>query len=146
MAKEEQLYTISQFFHNTCGRFSSRPAQIFNPDLYHGDNSGIFTYGEMQDRVERIACGLLALGFEKNERAAIMSANSPYWTHADFAIINCGGVTVTIYPTLSAGETTYIINDSESRFLFTGSREILDTILPGLGRGGGGCQPQPGRI
>lgn len=129
---EEQYQTVSQFFYSTCTKHNSRPAQLFNADLYNSDNSGRFTYREMLGRVEMIACGLMSLGFDKQQRAAIMSANSPYWTHADFAIINCGGVTVTIYPSLSLSEASYIINDSECRYLFVGSQEILVRILPGI--------------
>ena len=130
--REEQYQTVSQFFYSTCTKHNSRPAQLFNADLYNSDNSGRFTYGEMLLRVEMIACGLMSLGFDEQQRAAIMSANSPYWTHTDFAIINSGGVTVTIYPSLSLNEASYIINDSECRYLFVGSQEILVRILPGI--------------
>ncbi|MHB8157890.1 MAG: AMP-dependent synthetase/ligase [Desulfocucumaceae bacterium] len=129
---QNNYLSLSQIFYSACEKHSSRPAQVFNPDLYHNDGGGSFSYGDMMERVEVIAHGLLALGLEKGERAAIMSKNSPYWTHSDYAIINSGGVTVTIYPTLSLNEASYIINDSESRYLFVGSQEILDSILPGL--------------
>ena len=129
---DEQLSTISAAFHQTCQKHFSRQAQLFNPELYHNDNNGSFTYGEMRARVEKIACGLLALGLEKKEMAAIMAGNSPYWTQADLAIINCGCVTVTIYPTLSLNEASYIINDSNSSYLFVGNKDILDRMLPGL--------------
>lgn len=132
--QKNQLPTISEFFYATCAKFASRQALLFNPDLYYNDNNGRFTYQEVQDRVEAIACGLLALGFAKGERAAIMSANSPYWMQADFAIINSGGVTVTIYPTLSLNEASYIINDSTSRYFFVGTEEILAKVLPDLGK------------
>ncbi|HBV98301.1 MAG: hypothetical protein JL50_19695 [Peptococcaceae bacterium BICA1-7] len=130
--KEEHYQTVSQIFYSTCAKHNSRPAQLFNAGLYNNDNSGRFTYGEMLLRVEMLACGLMSLGFDKNQRAAIMSTNSPYWTHADFAIINSGGVTVTIYPSLSLNEASYIINDSECSYLFVGSQEILNRILPGV--------------
>ena len=129
---EEHLLTISEFFYKACQQFPSRQAQLFNPALYHADNNGRFTYREMQERVEQISCGLLTLGFEKKDMAAIMATNSPYWTQADLAIINCGGVTVTIYPTLSLAEAAYIINDSQCRYLFVGNQAILDRIMPGL--------------
>ena len=124
--------TISQAFYATVERFPDRTAQVFNADLYHGDNQGHFTWKEVQQRVEYIACGLLQLGLEKQERVAIMSRNSPYWTHSDIAVINCGAVLVTIYPTLSINEISYIVNDSQSRYLLAGSQEIVDRILPGL--------------
>lgn len=124
--------TMSEAFYATVETFPERTAQLFNADLYHGDNDGHFTWQETRERVETLACGLLALGLEKKERAAIMSRNSPYWTHADIAVINSGGVLVTIYPTLSLNEVTYIINDSESKFLFVGNEEILETVFPGI--------------
>jgi long-chain acyl-CoA synthetase len=48
------------------------------------------------------------------------------------AISNCGGVSVTIYPTLSLSEVDYIVNDSQCRYLFLGSTELLKKIIPGL--------------
>lgn len=71
--KEGQYQTVSQFFYSTCIKHNSRPAQLFNADLYNNDNSGRFTYREMLQRVEIIACGLMSLGFDKQQRAAIMS-------------------------------------------------------------------------
>ncbi|MEA1960295.1 MAG: long-chain fatty acid--CoA ligase [Bacillota bacterium] len=124
--------SMSQAFYATVKNFPERTAQIFNPDLYYGDNGGEFTWAEVKERVENIASGLLSLGLKKKERVAIISRNSPYWTHADIATVCCGGVLVTIYPTLSLNEISYIVNDSESQYMFVGSKEILDRILPGL--------------
>lgn len=126
------MQNISKAFYETCQRHNSRKAQLFNPELYNNDNSGCFTYGEMLERVELFACGLLSLGLESQQRVAIMAGNSPYWTQADMAVINCGAVVVTIYPSLSQSEASYIINDSESRYLLVGSQDILDRMLPAL--------------
>ncbi|MBO8159170.1 long-chain fatty acid--CoA ligase [Thermosyntropha sp.] len=124
--------TMSQAFYHTVNNFPNRTAQLFNSDLYNGDNGGRFTWKEMAERVELIGCALLSLGLERKERVAIMAKNSPYWTHTDVAVINCGGVLVTIYPTLSLSEISYIVNDSESRYLFVGDEQILNRVLPGL--------------
>lgn len=124
--------TMSQAFYHTAGLLSDHVAQIYNADLYAGDNNGQFTWQEMKDRVEGIAGGLLSLGLDKQQRVAVMSPNSPYWTHADVATICVGGVLVTIYPTLSLNEVKYIVNDSESRYLYAGSKDIIDRVLPGF--------------
>lgn len=126
--------TMSEAFYHTVATFPDRTAQLFNPDLYYEDNNGHFTWQEMRQRVEYMASGLLALGIEKKDRVAIMSASSPYWTHADVATINCGAVLVTIYPTLSLREVSYIVNDSESRILFAGTEHIAQRILQDLGQ------------
>jgi long-chain acyl-CoA synthetase len=132
MYEHVENLTMPQAFARTVNRCGDRIAQRFNPDLYYGDNGGQFTWKEMQSRVEDIACGFLSLGLEKAERVAIMAPSSPYWTHSDVAIIGCGAVVVTIYPTLSLNEASYIVNDSESRYLMVGNKDILERILPGM--------------
>jgi long-chain acyl-CoA synthetase len=130
--EKKHLKPVCRYFYDTCERFPSRPAQQFNPDLYHGDAGGMVTYTMLRERVEDIACGLLSLGFLRQEMAAIMSRPSPYWTQADIAIANCAGVIVTIYPTLSFNEVAYILNDSGSRFLFVDGEDNLDRALSGF--------------
>lgn len=127
---QKDLPTVPEAFYCTVERFPDRPAQRFNPELYQHDNGGAFTYSEMRERVEKIACGLMAMGFENHGRAAIMSPSSPYWTHADLAIAAAGGVSITIYPTLSEHEVLYIMNDSESEYLFLGNERLLALLQP----------------
>lgn len=124
--------TMSQGFYHTAGLLPDSVAQMYNADLYHGDNNGQFTWSEMQHRVEGIAGGLLSMGLEKRQRIAMMSTNSPYWTQADVATICCGGVLVTIFPTLSLNEVKYIVNDSECRYIYAGSQQILEKVLSGF--------------
>ena len=124
--------TMSQAFYKTVESYPNRVAQVYNPVLYEDDNDGQYSWQEVRQRVEEIASGMLALGLQKKQRVAIMAANSPYWTHTDIAVINCGAVLVTIYPTLSINEATYIVNDSESEYLFVGNQEVLNRILSGL--------------
>lgn len=132
MFKHLESSTMSQAFYHTAGLLADRAAQMYNADLYNGDNNGQLTWSELKFRVENIAGGIISLGLEKGQRVAIMSANSPYWTQADIATICCGGVLVTIYPTLSLSEVKYIVNDSESRYLIAGNQQILEQVLSGL--------------
>lgn len=134
MYEHTEGLTASQAFYKTVESFPERIAQLYNPNLYSGDSNGMLTWKEVCERVEQIASGLLALGLQKKQRVAIMAPNSPYWTQTDIAVINCGAVLVTIYPTLSINEAAYIVNDSESEYLFVGNQEILDRIIPGMDR------------
>ncbi len=124
--------TVSEYFRYTCDRIPYQTAQRFNPDLYGGDNRGEFTWDEMRKRVDAIAGGLLKLGMERQERVGLMAQSGPYWTHVDMALSNAAGVSVTIYPTLSAKEVAYIVDDSSLRFLFVGSVEIADMIIDNI--------------
>ncbi len=121
--------TVPEIFFRTCARFPSRPAQRFNANLYQGDNNGRYTYGEMRESVEKIACGLLSLGMEKQDRVALMSRSTPYWTQADMAAAACGGVSAALSPTLPAGEAISFLTHARCRYLFVDAGESLDGIL-----------------
>jgi long-chain acyl-CoA synthetase len=82
--------------------------------------------------VRSLACGLQALGVSAQDRVSIMAYNCPEWLWSDFAILGSGAVTVTIYPTLSAGEMKYIINNSGSKVLFVRDRDGVDKALAAL--------------
>lgn len=127
--KDTELKTVSWHFEETCRKFPDRDAQLFNPALYDDDNKGKFTWSQMHDRVELIACALLSYGFKPGDRVGIMSENSPYWTQADMAICCARGVSATIFPTLSSREACYILTDSGARFLFAGDILVADKII-----------------
>lgn len=130
----KEMPTVCEAFYYSCEKFPDRPAQVFNPTLYHNDHQGTFTYRQFKERVEYLAGGLMNLGINPQDMVAIMSPSSVYWTQADMAIANCGAVSVAIFPTLSLNEVLYIMNDSKSRFLFVGNENLLNQILSGIDR------------
>ncbi|HON77457.1 MAG TPA: long-chain fatty acid--CoA ligase [Spirochaetota bacterium] len=127
-----ELKTITHHFVENTKKFANKDGQLFNPDLYHGDNNGRLSWGEVYARVEDYACGLISIGLGKQEMVAIMAASGPYWTHADMALACANGVSVTIYPTLSIKEASYIVNDSGSKFIFVRGDDVLEKILSGF--------------
>jgi long-chain acyl-CoA synthetase len=127
--KSQELKPISWHFYNTCEKFPDRDAQLFNPKLYYNDHNGRLTWSQMKNRVEAMACGLMSFGLEKGDMVGIMAASSPHWTQADMAICCSGGVSVTIFPTLSFKEAGYIMKDSGSKFLFVGDEKNLQMML-----------------
>jgi long-chain acyl-CoA synthetase len=76
------------------------------------------TWKETGERVRALACGLRALGLAPEERAAILSGTCVEWVLADFAILCAAGATTTIYPSNTAEECAYILNDSATRIVF----------------------------
>lgn len=127
-----QLPTFTQKFVENSKTYASKDFQLFNAALYNGDSNGRMTWGEAYARVENYACGLMSIGLGKQEMTGIMSASGPYWTHADMALACANGVSVTIYPTLSFKEVSYIINDSGCKFLFLRGENVLKMILDGF--------------
>ena len=70
---------------------------------------------EFFDQIRDLSLGLTALGVERGDRVALVSDSRPEWTVADLAILTAGGVTVPVYPTLSASQVQFILKDSGAR-------------------------------
>ncbi|MFJ4744892.1 AMP-dependent synthetase/ligase [Streptomyces sp. NPDC088775] len=70
------------------------------------------TAAEFADEVLAVAKGLVAEGLGAGDRIAIMARTIYEWTLLDFAAWAAGLVTVPIYPTSSALQTRWILQDS----------------------------------
>ncbi|MGE5372862.1 MAG: AMP-dependent synthetase/ligase [Solirubrobacterales bacterium] len=93
------------------------------------DTTASLTYAQTGRIVRELASGLMRLGVYRQDRVAIMSHNCPEWLWADFSILMAAGITVTVYPTLSAKELAFIINDSGSKILYVDGAENLAKAL-----------------
>lgn len=67
------------------------------------------------EEVLAVAKGLIAHGLEPGDRLAIMSRTTYEWTLLDFAAWAAGLVTVPIYPTSSASQARFILQDAGIR-------------------------------
>lgn len=88
-----------------------------------------FTAKEYKEAIDRLSYGLLQLGFEKGDKAAIISFNRPEWNLADFAVSQLGGVTVPMYPTASKEDFAYILQDAEVKVVFVESHEFAEKLM-----------------
>ncbi len=120
----EEVKTLPRMFYNTVANFGERPALKYKVD----GNYVTLDYNGFADIVEKMSCGLLSLGLVKGDRVCLMAHTSPQWAWADFAIQTAGAITVTVYPTLSADETVFIVNHSEARYLMAGNAHIAQKI------------------
>ncbi|APD07804.1 long-chain-fatty-acid--CoA ligase [Flavobacteriaceae bacterium UJ101] len=87
------------------------------------------TYEVLYQKIQKTSNALLNIGIEENENVAIFSQNMPQWTITDLAIINIGAVTIPIYATNTADQAEYILNETETRFLFVGDIEQYEKAL-----------------
>jgi long-chain acyl-CoA synthetase len=78
---------------------------------------------ELFERIRDVSLGLRAMGLVPGDRVVLMSETRPEWVIVDFAILCAGGITVPIYPTLSATQAQYIVQDSGARFAFVSTSE-----------------------
>jgi long-chain acyl-CoA synthetase len=78
---------------------------------------------------KEIAYALHAIGFRPGDVGSIMANAVPEWVFADMGILCAGGVSSGIYPTDSAVQVEYLVNDSSTRVIFAEDEEQLDKIL-----------------
>ena len=88
-----------------------------------------WTWHETGEIVKEIAMGLNALGMQVQDRVSILSNTRAEWMWSDLAILSMCGTSAGIYPTDSVSQVHYILNDSQSRFLFVEDEEQLDKAL-----------------
>src|SRR6202048_2371060 len=78
---------------------------------------------------KEMAHGRHAVGFRPGDVASIIANAVPEWVFADMGILCAGGVSSGIYPTDSAAQVEYLLNDSRTRVIFAEDEEQLDKIL-----------------
>lgn len=80
-------------------------------------------------RVRKIANGLLSLGVQPGERVAILSNTRVEWVLADIAILHAGAATTTVYPSNTAEECAYILNDCAAVAIFVENESQMEKVL-----------------
>ena len=93
---------------------------------------------EIHDQVEWLALALHARGLNKGDHVALLSENRPEWAVTDYACAILGLPDVTIYATLLASQATFILSNSQSKWVFCSTpaqiQKVMDTWadLPNL--------------
>ncbi len=100
------------------------------PALFHKDRQ--VTYSELRDSIAATAAGLVQLGLQKNERAAIYLPKQPETVCAIFGIAAAGGVFVPVNPLLKPRQVAYILQDCNVRVLITSRQRLqqLHEVIP----------------
>jgi long-chain acyl-CoA synthetase len=106
--------TIADLMGLAAERYGEHPAVKFK----RGDDWVEVSYAEVGTIASEIGRGLIDLGLQPGDRAAVLCNTRPEWTYASFGIASAGGVVVPIYPTNSPEECEWVAGNSESRFLF----------------------------
>jgi fatty-acyl-CoA synthase len=98
-----------------------------------------YTYRQLQEEVDRCACGLMALGLQKGERLGIWSPNRAEWTIVQFATSKIGAILVNINPSYRVHELEYALQQSgcamlviAPQFKTSNYTEMLYTLAPEL--------------
>ena len=97
------------------------------------------TWGQLADRVRRIAAALRAAGLVPGDRIAVLDLNHPSCLELTLACAQIGAANAVVNFRLAPPEIVYVINDARARLLFVGPEfagavDKLRDQLPSLER------------
>lgn len=110
-ATATDLRTIAELPFYMMGRFP-KPLTI---GRCRGDQIDGLSSKDVFERIRDLSLGFGAIGVSSGDRVAIVAESRPEWIMCDLATLASGAVTVPIYPTLSAAQVRYILQDSGAR-------------------------------
>lgn len=84
---------------------------------------------EVMEAVDLVSRGLHALGVGRGDKVAIVAPSCPEWLLADFGIAQLGAVSVPIYPTVTAEDYRFILQDAAVRVVFVANAELYHNVL-----------------
>ncbi|GAC1434772.1 MAG: AMP-binding protein [Ktedonobacteraceae bacterium] len=125
--------TVGDFLDKRANELATQEALVYSCYPEFGTQFNIrWTYAEYQRRANAVACGLLALGFQKGEHIAVWAANLPEWPLLQMAAAKAGLVLVTINPAYRAAELAYVLKQGDVVALFFMARvrdhNCLETV------------------
>jgi long-chain acyl-CoA synthetase len=83
---------------------------------------------EFIDQANRLSHGLIKLGVKPGDKVAMVANNRTEWHLVDLAVLQIGGVTVPIYPTITEEDYEYILTDAEAAIIFISDKELYEKI------------------
>ena len=87
------------------------------------------SWNKLNEMVRDLGMFLIKRGVQPGDKVALFSPNRYEWWMADLAIISVGAVNVPIYATNSPEESRYIIDNSDTKKCFVGTKEHMEKIL-----------------
>lgn len=96
--------TIGQNFDEASTKYADQLALVSR-------HQGIrYSYQELRDQVDRVACSLRRLGFRRGDRLALWATNSAEWAVIQYATAKAGIILVTLNPSYRRKELEYSLN------------------------------------
>ncbi len=88
-----------------------------------------YTWKESYEQVRQLCLGLIQLGLGRNDKVCIIGDNDPQYFWAQLAIQAAGGVAVGIFTDSTPQEIQYIVDHSDTIFVFAKDQEQCDKLL-----------------
>ncbi len=101
--------TIGVYFDRICDQYPNQHALVV------GHQDVRWTYRELQEQVDKLATGFLALGIEPGDRVGIWGPNSYEWVMVQLATAKIGAIMVCINPAYRLYELEFALNKVECK-------------------------------
>jgi long-chain acyl-CoA synthetase len=118
--------TIPKLFYQQAKRYGKERVAMREKEF------GIWrpiTWQDYLNNVKYIALGLISLGLEEGDKVAMIGDNRPEGLWAEMAAICARGVGVWLFQDCLIDEVRYIIDHSDTRFLFGEGQEEVDKAI-----------------
>ncbi len=104
--------TIPEHFANITNQYPDHEALVSIPQDKR------YTYSQLANAIDKIAKGLIGIGFKKGDRIGIWSTNNAEWVLIQMATARIGAILVNINPANRTKELEYVLQRSEVQGLF----------------------------
>uniref|UniRef100_A0A8C3B450 Medium-chain acyl-CoA ligase ACSF2, mitochondrial n=1 Tax=Cyclopterus lumpus TaxID=8103 RepID=A0A8C3B450_CYCLU len=125
--------TVGDSLLQTVERWPDREAVIFVGDGVRK------TFAQLQQDVDQVAAGLLALGLQKGDRLGMWAPNIYEWVLVQFATARAGIIMVTVNPAYQVQEVEHILRASgckavvcRAQFKTQNYSDMLRELCPGI--------------
>lgn len=119
------LENIPAVFDRTVSKYGDKAALVHKADGAWQSLS----YSGFAHRAQCVTAALISLGIAKGDRVAILSENRPEWVISDQGILAAGAIDVPVYPTLSAQQVHYVLDNSQAKAIVLSSATHLQKLL-----------------
>jgi len=124
-SNKNKIQTVPQAFKKAVSTYGHRVAIRHKElGLWHD-----IPWMEYYQRVRWVSAALISMGLKKGTCVSIIGNNCPEWVFASMGIQCVGGVATGVYATNAWPQVEYVVNNSESIFLFVENEEQLDKWL-----------------
>ena len=118
--------TIPEMFDVITKEFLNSDRPLFLRKV-KGKYEGI-TYAEYRMYVKRFMLGLHSIGVKEGDKVGIISENRVEWFISDISIISLGAIDVPVFPSLTAKQIEYIMNNAEVKYIILSNQLQLNKL------------------
>ncbi|MCM3740816.1 long-chain-fatty-acid--CoA ligase [Oceanobacillus luteolus] len=110
-------------------QFLDRAVKLYGDKKAIINDERIFTYSELNDRVNQLSDGLRQLGVKKGDKVAYLAPNTVEMLEGFYGVFQLGAIMVPLNIRLKPEDYLFILNHSESKILFV-DQDLYDLIIP----------------